>query len=76
LLKFAFTFVFSLLSLLIFGQSNESSDRLTYAILAPNGSVAITITDDSMDDTIKLTSVDNFYKYQLLDTNTSEHAFS
>ena len=57
-------------------QSNESVQRKMHAVLALDGSVAMTVTDDAKDDTIELKSVTNFYKYQLLDTETGEPVFT
>jgi hypothetical protein len=53
-------------------QTNEKPLRKTQEVHAPDGSLAMTITDDSRHATIKLISVINFYKYQLLDTETNE----
>ena len=70
--KALFTFVFSFIIISIYAQSNETAQRKTHGVLAPDGSVAITITDDFKEDTIELKSAMNFYKYQILDTQTNE----
>ena len=70
--KALLTFVFSFIIISIYAQSNAVSQRIMHGVLAPDGSVAMTITDDFKEETIKLKSVINFYKYQLLDTKTSE----
>ena len=74
--KIIFTFVFCLITVSIFAQSNTSPQRLKYKVFAPDGSVAITIIDDSINDSMKLESATNFYKYQLVDINTDETVFS
>lgn len=55
-------------------QSQES--QVKYISLAPDGSTAITITDDFNENTLKLEAADSFYKYQLLDITNSEAVLS
>lgn len=74
--KVVLIIVFNLVAISIYAQLNENPQRLKYKVLNPNGDVALTIIDDSRGNTMKLESVDSFYKYQLLDTNTSEPVFS
>ena len=56
----------------MFAQANEAPKRLIYVTQAPDGSVAMTIYDDSRDDTMTLESANTFYKYQILDPQTNE----
>lgn len=70
--KIALTIVFSLIGIIAFSQTNNNSERATYIITAPDGSVSMTIFDDSSEDSIKLEAADAFYKYQILDTRTAE----
>ena len=74
--KVVLTLVFSLVGLVMFAQSNEAPKRLKYVTTAPDGSVAMTIYDDSRDDTMKLESANSFYKYQLIDTKTGEPVYT
>ena len=74
--KVLLSFVFSFIIISLNAQSNEKAQRKTHSILAPDGSLAMTITDDSRQAIIKLESVINFYKYQLLDTETNEPVFT
>jgi len=60
-----------------FAQDNaDKSKRLKYVTTAPDGSVAMTITDDTGKDNIKLESANNFYRYEILDPNTSEAVYA
>lgn len=70
--KVLLTFVFSFIIISLNAQAIEKAQRKTHSVLAPDGSLALTITDDSRKTTIKLASETNFYKYQLLDTETNE----
>ncbi|MCF6347719.1 MAG: T9SS type A sorting domain-containing protein [Flavobacteriaceae bacterium] len=56
-----------------FAQDNANKpQRLKYVTTAPDGSVAMTITDDSSKDNLKLESVNNFYRFEILDPITGE----
>ena len=60
-----------------YSQNNaEVSKRLKYVTTAPDGSVAMTITDDTSKNDIKLESANKFYRYEILDPNTSEPVFA
>jgi len=60
-----------------FAQENvQAPKRLKYVTTAPDGSVAMTIYDDSREDNIKLESANKFYRYEILDPLTSEPVFS
>lgn len=72
LLIFAFTFIVISLN----AQSDKSFVRKTQSVLAPDGSVAMTITDDEKEDTLKLKSENNFYRFQFLDTETNETVYT
>lgn len=72
LLFLVFGFVFFLLP----AQSNEKSLVLKYVVTAPDGSVAMTVIDDTRSETVTLESAIDFYKYQLLDTHTSNSLLS
>lgn len=74
--KVLLTFVFSLIIISLQAQSKEKAQRKTQEVHAPDGSLAMTITNDSRKATIKLASVTNFYKYQLLDLETNEPVFT
>jgi len=74
--KIITTIVFSLIIVSTFAQSNEAPKRLKYVTQAPDGSVSMTIYDDTRDETMKLESANKFYKYQILDQKTSEPLYS
>ena len=74
--KIILAFIFSFVLLSTYAQSNEKPQRLKYVTTAPDGSVAMTVIDDSRDNTLKLESANSFYKYQLVDTKTGEPVFS
>ncbi len=68
-------FAISMLSLSSYAQTNanKQSERVTkYVTTFPNGEEAITITDHSASDNLKLTSADNFYKYEILESSNHE----
>ena len=67
-------FALLLLSTVGFAQkSNKQSEKVTkYVTTFPNGEEAITITDHSTSDNLKLSSADNFYKYEILETSNHE----
>ncbi len=65
----------SLISLSTYAQSttNKQSEKVTkYVTTFPNGEEAITITDNSASDKLELTSADNFYKYEILESSNHE----
>ena len=54
-------------------SANESKETVTkYVTTFPNGEEAITITDKSSSNTMKLASADNFYKYEILESSNHE----
>jgi len=74
--KVVLTLVFSLVVVTMFAQSAKQAKRLKYVTNGPDGKVAMTIYDDSREDSMKLESAKNFYKYQILDPETSEPIYS
>jgi hypothetical protein len=64
-----------LLSLSGFAQTNSSEqpEKVTKFITTfPNGEEAITIIESSNSNILKLTSADNFYKYEILNLTNHE----
>ena len=64
-----------MISLSTYAQSttNKQSEKVTkYVTTFPNGEEAITITDHSASDNLELTSADNFYKYEILESSNHE----
>ncbi len=54
-------------------NTNKQSEKVTkYVTTFPNGEEAITITDRSASENLKLTSADNFYKYEILESSNHE----
>jgi len=70
--KIALTIIVSLVGIIAFSQTNKNSERAKYITTAPDGSVSMTIFDDSSEDSMKLEAADAFYKFQILDTGTAE----
>ncbi len=65
----------SMISLSTYAQAttNKQSEKITkYVTTFPNGEEAITITDHSASDNLELTSADNFYKYEILESSNHE----
>ena len=68
--KILFIALFSLCTLAVYGQAPEKPKLLKYVSTGPDGSVVFTVIDDSRKPTISIESVDEFYKYQLVDLKT------
>jgi len=67
--------VFILLSLNGFAQMNQADqgDHVTrQVIILPNGEEAVTIFENEETNILKLSTVDNFYKYEILKTSNRE----
>ncbi|MCF6223132.1 MAG: hypothetical protein L3J34_05335 [Flavobacteriaceae bacterium] len=65
----------TLISLTGFAQTSNADqpDKITkYVTTFPNGEEAITIIENSNSDNLKLSSADNFYKYEILDPTNHE----
>ena len=57
----------------LFAQDAGQKEKVTkYVTTFPNGEEAITITDRSSAESLKLASADNFYKYEILDSSNHE----
>ena len=66
---------FTLLTFTGFAQTNEveQSEKITkYVTNFPNGEEAITIVESSISDNLKLSSAENFYKYEILEPANHE----
>ena len=74
--KVILTIALSLVMGITFSQSSNNSQRLKYITNGPDGKVAMTIYDDTREDSMKLESANSFYKYQILDIETSEPIYS
>ncbi|NOQ92011.1 MAG: hypothetical protein GQ552_04755 [Flavobacteriaceae bacterium] len=65
----------TLISLTGFAQTQNTNqpDRITkYVTTFPNGEEAITIVENSNSNNLKLSSADNFYKYEILESASHE----
>jgi hypothetical protein len=65
----------TLLSLTGFAQTSNSElqEKITkYVTTFPNGEEAITIIESSASNNLKLSSADNFYKYEILEPTNHE----
>ncbi|NNC70232.1 MAG: hypothetical protein HKN90_05340 [Flavobacteriaceae bacterium] len=69
------TIAIILINIVAFAQSN-APQRMKYVTTGPDGSVAMTIIDDTREDSITLESADAFYKYQILDPRTAVPVFA
>jgi len=68
-------FAITLISFAGFAQNNtdkQSEKIIKYVTTFPNGEEAITITDSSISNNLKLSSADNFYKYEILESANHE----
>lgn len=68
-------FAIALLSVSTYAQAdtNKQSEKvIKYVTTFPNGEEAISVTDKSSSDNLKLSSVDNFYKYEILESSNHE----
>ncbi len=75
--KLALTTVILVLGLVGFAQtSTNAPQRLKYVTTGPDGLVAMTIYDDTREDSMKLESADNFYKYEIVEPKTSEAIYA
>ena len=66
---------FTLLTFTGFAQTNEveQPEKITkYVTNFPNGEEAITIVESSISDNLKLSSAENFYKYEILEPANHE----
>lgn len=66
---------FTLLTITGFAQTNkvEAPEKITkYVTTFPNGEEAITIMESSKSDNLKLSSAENFYKYEILEPANHE----
>jgi len=63
----------SLSGLATFAQDAPQKEKVTkYVTTFPNGEEAITITDRTSSESLKLASADNFYKYEILESSSHE----
>lgn len=65
----------TLISLTGFAQTQNTNqpDKITkYVTTFPNGEEAITIVENSNSDNLKLSSAENFYKYEILESASHE----
>jgi len=74
--KIIATVALAIVGLVSFSQNSNTQQVLKYVTHAPDGSVAITITDDTSNHRMSVQSVDAFYRYQLLDQKTSESVYT
>lgn len=74
--KVILTIALNLVIVVTFAQTNNSSQRSTYVTNGPDGKVSMTIYDDAREDNLKLESVNDFYKYQILDIETNEPIYA
>ena len=74
--KIILTIAISLVVAISFSQHSDNAQRIKYVTEAPDGSIAMTIYDDTREDNMKLESAENFYKFEILDPATSEPLYS
>lgn len=68
-------FAITLFSVSTYAQAvtNKQSEKvIKYVTTFPNGEEAITVTDRSTSDELKLSSADDFYKYEILESSNHE----
>lgn len=67
--------IFALVSMISFAQTSAQAqpEKVTkYVTTFPNGEEAITIVESSKTDNLKLSSAENFYKYEILEPANHE----
>ncbi len=75
--KVILTIVVALVGFIGFAQDKaDAPKRLKYVTTGPDGSIAMTIYDDTREDNMKLESTNNFYRYEILDPMTGEPVFA
>jgi len=74
--KIIATIALAITGITAFAQNNQTQQIIKYVTHSPDGSVAITITDDIKEDNMKVESVDAFYKFQILNQRTSESVYT
>jgi antitoxin component YwqK of YwqJK toxin-antitoxin module len=65
-----------IIGLVTFSQNNNTQQQIKYVTHAPDGTVALTITDDTINHRMSVQNADVFYKYQILDQKTSESVYT
>lgn len=55
-----------------FAQSGQKERVTKYVTTFPNGEEAMSITDATGSESLKLTSAEDFYKYEILETSSHE----
>ena len=68
-------FAITLFSVSAYAQTdtNKQSEKvIKYVTTFPNGEEAITVTDRSTSDELNLSSADDFYKYEILESSNHE----
>jgi len=75
--KLILTIIALVVATVSYAQDNtQVSQRLKYITTAPDGSIAMTIYDDTKKDNMKLESAISFYRFEILDTKTSESVYA
>jgi hypothetical protein len=73
--KIVFILAIALTGFTTYAQEAKTSNKETitkYVTTFPNGDEAITITDKSNSSSLELSSADNFYKYEILESSNHE----
>jgi len=73
--KIALIIAIALTGFTTYAQNTADAAKETitkYVTTFPNGDEAITITDKSSSSSLELSSADNFYKYEILETANHE----
>lgn len=73
--KIVLIIAIALTGITTYAQDQNAGPKETitkYVTTFPNGEEAITITDKSNSSSLELTSADNFYKYEILESSNHE----
>jgi len=65
----------NLIGIISFAQNADTARRIKYVTMAPDGSVAMIIYNNTEENNIKLESSTAFYKYEILDIKSSETVY-
>ena len=74
--KIILTLIWSFVVTATFSQNNNTTQRFKYVTVAPDGSIVMTIYDNTSEDNMKLESAEDFYRFEVVEPTTSETVYS
>ncbi len=70
--KTFFTVIVLVFTFVGYAQNIANLKELKYIVTAPDGSVCMTVTDHEQADRLELESINNFYRFEVIDRETGE----